>query len=351
MNFGTVPAAPSRRAFIVSTLLHCAAIGLLGLVWTSSPAVRELVQHATLLAPLPPPDRPVAPKLPRVTRRLTFVLPKNPLPVPVLVMPMAPIAAAPKIAAVPKLDPVAPPMPALPPLPVRASISPPAPAVRTDNFAGITVSPAVNSKPALPVETGAFQAPVSIRKTVAQTVGKTGEFDGRERQDSRTGAAIVKVAAAGFGDAQVNRAAPSPRGEVGSRGDAGFGSVAAAMLPVETKPAVRAGGFETSTAAPPALPQRQIEQVRPTEVEILWKPRPAYTEEARRLKIEGEVLVKVLFAASGEVKALSVEKGLGHGLDEAALQAAANIRFKPAKRGGVPVDSTAVARITFQLAY
>jgi TonB family protein len=94
-----------------------------------------------------------------------------------------------------------------------------------------------------------------------------------------------------------------------------------------------------------------MEQVRPTEVEILFKPRPAYSEEARRLKIEGEVLVEVLFAASGEVKVVGVEKGLGHGLDEAAVQAAANIRFKPAKRGGVAVDSTAVARITFQLAY
>jgi TonB family protein len=241
-------------------------------------------------------------------------------------------------------------MPALPALPVRADILPPAPPVRTDNFASITVSPAVNSKPALPVETGAFQTPVSNQRAAAQTVAKTGVFDGREIQNSRTGAAIVKVAAAGFGDAPVNRAA-IPRGEVGSRGDAGFGPVAAPKLPVETKPAVRAGGFDSSTAAPPALPQRQMEQVRPTEVEILLKPRPAYTEEARRLKIEGEVLVKVLFAASGEVKVLSVEKGLGHGLDEAALQAAANIRFKPAKRGGVAVDSTAVARITFQLAY
>jgi TonB family protein len=222
--------------------------------------------------------------------------------------------------------------------------------VRTDNFGSITVSPAVNPKPALPVETGAFQAPVSSQKAVAQTVTKTGVFDGGERQNSRTGVAIVKVAAAGFGDTQVNTTAGSPPAEVGARGDAGFGSVAAAKLPVETKPAVRAGGFDSSTV-PAAPPQRQMEQVRPTEVEILLKPRPAYTEEARRLKIEGEVLVKILFAASGDVKVLGVEKGLGHGLDEAAVQAAANIRFKPAKRGGVAVDSTAVARITFQLAY
>jgi TonB family protein len=209
----------------------------------------------------------------------------------------------------------------------------------------------VNPKPALPVETGAFPAPPSNEKTVTQTVTKTGVFSGGERQNSKTGAAIVKVAAAGFGDTQLNSAVGSPRGVVGSRGDAGFGSVAAAKTAVETKPAVRAGGFDSSTAAPAALPQRQMEQVRPTEVEILFKPRPAYSEEARRLKIEGEVLVEVLFAASGEVKVVGVEKGLGHGLDEAAVQAAANIRFKPAKRGGVAVDSTAVARITFQLAY
>jgi outer membrane biosynthesis protein TonB len=45
-----------------------------------------------------------------------------------------------------------------------------------------------------------------------------------------------------------------------------------------------------------------------------------------------------------------VVRGLGHGLDEAAVAAATKIRFKPASRGGQPVDSTAIVHVTFQLA-
>jgi len=161
----------------------------------------------------------------------------------------------------------------------------------------------------------------------------------------------VTVASAGFGDAQLMEAVGRPRPAVGSRGEAGFGAVVTAKAPVQAEPAVRAGAFDSRIAAPAALPKPRMEQSWPREVEILFKPRPAYTEEARKLKIEGEVVVEVLFAASGEVKVLRVMQGLGHGLDEAAAQAAANIRFKPAERGGTPVDSTALAHIRFQLAY
>jgi hypothetical protein len=46
-----------------------------------------------------------------------------------------------------------------------------------------------------------------------------------------------------------------------------------------------------------------------------------------------------------------VVRGLGHGLDEAAIAAANKIRFKPALRFGTPVDSTAVVHVSFQMAY
>ena len=81
---------------------------------------------------------------------------------------------------------------------------------------------------------------------------------------------------------------------------------------------------------------------RPTRidvpVEIVFKPTPVYTEEARALKLEGDVLLDVEFAASGAVTVLQVVRGLGHGLDEAATRAATQIRFKPAQSGGRPVD-------------
>jgi hypothetical protein len=46
-----------------------------------------------------------------------------------------------------------------------------------------------------------------------------------------------------------------------------------------------------------------------------------------------------------------VVRGLGHGLDEAAIKAASQMRFKPAQRVGTPVDSTAIVHVVFQLAY
>lgn len=84
--------------------------------------------------------------------------------------------------------------------------------------------------------------------------------------------------------------------------------------------------------------------------QILQKPRPAYTEEARKLEIEGEVQLEVVFGASGEVHIVRVVHGLGHGLDENAVLAAKAIRFLPAKRDGHTVDSTAMIHIVFQLA-
>jgi len=87
-------------------------------------------------------------------------------------------------------------------------------------------------------------------------------------------------------------------------------------------------------------------------VEILAKPNPIYTEEARKLRLEGEVLLEVVFPASGgTVQVIRVIRGLGHGLDEAAVRAAQQIRYKPAKRDGQPVDFPATVHIVFQLAY
>jgi TonB family protein len=59
----------------------------------------------------------------------------------------------------------------------------------------------------------------------------------------------------------------------------------------------------------------------------------------------------VVFTAGGDVRVLDVVRGLGHGLDESALRAARQIKFKPALRDGQPVDSTATVHILFQLAY
>src|SRR5215472_9222515 len=85
-------------------------------------------------------------------------------------------------------------------------------------------------------------------------------------------------------------------------------------------------------------------------VAILSKPNPSYSIEARTIKLEGDVVLEVVFLASGQVQVIRVVSGLGHGLDDAALQAAKLIRFRPALRNGQPVDFHAHVRIEFRLA-
>lgn len=111
-------------------------------------------------------------------------------------------------------------------------------------------------------------------------------------------------------------------------------------------------GFDSRTyVAPPSHKGSAMSSAAPTKaVEILGKPRPAYTEEARRLKIEGEVWLEILFRSDGTVAIQRIVRGLGHGLDENAITAASEIRFHPAEQNGKAVDQLATLRVQFQLA-
>jgi TonB family protein len=88
----------------------------------------------------------------------------------------------------------------------------------------------------------------------------------------------------------------------------------------------------------------------PTDVVVISKPQPMYTSEARQLKVQGDVILRVTFTASGQVVVQGVVRGLGHGLDEEARHAAQQIRFRPATRNGQAVDKTTNVTISFQLA-
>ena len=158
----------------------------------------------------------------------------------------------------------------------------------------------------------------------------------------------TQISTAGFGDSAVATAAGARRTvTTGS----GFGDAGVSSTAIAQRAPVRAGGFgDTVSAAPSSVGARPAAGPTATAAQILEKPRPAYTEEARRLQIEGEVQLEILFGASGEIRILRVVHGLGHGLDENAAQAAGAIRYLPARRDGRPVDSTATVHIIFQLA-
>jgi TonB family protein len=213
--------------------------------------------------------------------------------------------------------------------------------VRTNVFStGSSAKPTTNL-PASQVQTGGFGDPNGIRGEGKPgkpgNIASLGSFDlpvGPGAGNGTGGAHGVKgvVPSAGFGNGVA----------VVGNGGGGGGSGRA----------VQKAGFADTEAvkAEPAPKKRDLGPPQ-TPVEILFKPKPEYTEEARKLKLEGEVLLRVLFTAGGEARVMEVTRGLGHGLDESATRAAQQIRFKPALRDGQPVDSTATVHILFQLAY
>ena len=134
------------------------------------------------------------------------------------------------------------------------------------------------------------------------------------------------------------------------------GKVASAVVPAATIAApsgnvgkVASAGIPTAPTAVATAP-RAVAGPPPTDVVVISKPQAEYTSEARQLKVQGEVILRVTFTANGQVVVQGVVQGLGHGLDEEARRVAQQIRFRPATRNGQPVDKTTTVTISFQLA-
>ena len=71
-----------------------------------------------------------------------------------------------------------------------------------------------------------------------------------------------------------------------------------------------------------------------TKARLISKPEPSYSEKARQKQITGTVVLKVVFAANGQVTNIRVASGLPHGLTERAIAAARKIKFIPATKDG-----------------
>jgi TonB family protein len=214
------------------------------------------------------------------------------------------------------------------------------------------------------VRTGAFDAQAPAREPAAtpEREMRPGAFDSLMDASARGGRGVPLRAGASVGafDAEPGPAAGGRfgrgAGQEGTVVRAGFdGAPPARAASASARPAgteTRPSGFADSSPVAAAPRPRLVETLAPDRpVEILSKPKPAYTEEGRRLRVEGDVVLEVLFGAVGSVRVLRVVHGLGHGLDEAAIEAAGRISFRPATRDGVPVDHTATLRVVFQLAY
>jgi len=89
-----------------------------------------------------------------------------------------------------------------------------------------------------------------------------------------------------------------------------------------------------------------------TSVQLLNQPRPNFTDAARLNKTQGNVLVKVLFGKDGRVKQAKVVRGLADGLNEMAIKAVYQFKFRPAvNAAGNPVDQWKTVNVAFTLRF
>lgn len=212
--------------------------------------------------------------------------------------------------------------------------------VASTNFGGSSAEVTLPHTAPSKVQTGGFGdpngVPVNANGSGKPNIAAAGSFDlpGGAGYGNGTGGARGlrgTVSSAGFGNGTA------VQGGGGHGGNSGQGHVQTAgfnQAPVAAAPTQRASAISRPVNQP---------------VAIQSKLQPLYTREAREHRVEGEVLLNVVFAADGRVRVLNVVRGLGYGLDEAAQHAVQGMKFTPALRDGRPVDSTATLHVIFQL--
>jgi TonB family protein len=82
---------------------------------------------------------------------------------------------------------------------------------------------------------------------------------------------------------------------------------------------------------------------------VVKKVPPAYTERAQRFRVQGDVKLRLLIDANGQVKEVQTIEGLKHGLTDSAIRAAKQWRFQPATSLGKPVESRLDVVVAFRL--
>jgi len=229
------------------------------------------------------------------------------------------------------------------PAPVRKRVEPEPdvkpPAIKLDS-SKLPLLP--NAPTAKVAATNSFSTPTKEAPTTTKPASQvqTGGFGDPNGVPAHEGKGAVNIAAKGsFG---LPTGVGFGNGLGGAKGTPGVGIVGNGT--------VQSSGFDNHVAGPVRKLGVAASNTPTNPVEIVSKPKPLYTDEGRKWKIEGEVRLEVQFTTTGEVHVVKVLKGLGYGLDEQAVRAAEQIKFKPALHEGQPVDSTAVVHIIFELA-
>jgi TonB family protein len=91
-------------------------------------------------------------------------------------------------------------------------------------------------------------------------------------------------------------------------------------------------------------PERNVTMPR-----AIYSPNPEFSEEARKKKIHGVVVVSLIVGVDGTAHDITVQKGIGYGLDEKAVQAVSRWKFTPALKEGQPIEHKITVEVDFHL--
>lgn len=348
-NLGLLPDQDSRAgSFGLSLFINAAVTGLAVLLSIASvhQIKKQQENTAILVFPIEQP-KPYVPPVPKVHLPPP---PKVPLDKPKIEIPKPrPVVEPPKVAEIKMPEDV----PHIDPAPPRRVAPPPQPKVGL--FTSSHPTTVANNMQRPSTHTGGFGDPngVHINSAASRpaTIAAIGSFAGTPGVGDPGAGAARRGGVHGveFGSGVAN-GVPGGK-DHGTVASAGFGH---GIVGGTGKPGgagrVAQGGFGGPAIAQAAPTVRKQEANNATPLVLLNKPKPGYTEEARRMKIEGDVVLQVRFTASGQVEVLRVISGLGYGLDQLAQDAARRIQFKPPTRDGRPVDEVTMIHVTFQLA-
>ena len=82
---------------------------------------------------------------------------------------------------------------------------------------------------------------------------------------------------------------------------------------------------------------------------VVYRVDPEYSEAARKARYEGTVVLQAVVRKDGRVDVLHLVRSLGYGLDQNAMDALKQWRFRPAMKGSTPVDATVNIEVRFSL--
>jgi TonB family protein len=83
--------------------------------------------------------------------------------------------------------------------------------------------------------------------------------------------------------------------------------------------------------------------------EVIFNPEPSFSEEARKAKYQGVVMLYVVVGKDGHTYDIRVAQSLGMGLDEKAIEAVTRWRFRPGMLGGQPVATQIAVQVDFHM--